>query len=121
MDSLGSLALQRFATTELRLVPADHPTESCLERRDPGAEFVAMERKPCLEAQGVACTEPCWVHTGSSDCVPESRCSTDRHGNLHPVLTGVAGAGNGARNTLPTQFGHPEPADVGRLRKRCGQ
>src|SRR5207248_1234034 len=42
-DSLLPLPRERRPTAEVRLVPADDPAEPRLQRRDPGAELVAVQ------------------------------------------------------------------------------
>ena len=46
------------AAPEVALVEAHHPAEPGLQRRDAGAELVAVQRQPGLEAQRVARAEP---------------------------------------------------------------
>ena len=48
------LGFERRATAEVAFGPADHPTQARLQRRDAGAQLMAVQRQPGLEAQGVA-------------------------------------------------------------------
>ena len=61
------------APPEVPLVPSHHPPQSGLEGGDARAQFVAVERKPGLEAQGVAGTE-----AGGRRCRRRARPSTGR-------------------------------------------
>ena len=92
------LGLERGAAAEVALVEAHHPAEPGLQRRDPRAELVAVERQPGLEPQRVAGAEP-----GGRDPGVEQRAASTRgrgvggHVELDAVLAGVAGAGDPAR------------------------
>ena len=57
VDAPGLLGGECGAATEVFLGPGDNPAETGLQRRDPRAEFVAMQRKGGLEAQRVAGTK----------------------------------------------------------------
>ena len=102
---------------EVALVPADHPAEPGLQRRDARAELVAVQRQAGLEPQRVAGAEPGGLDAGGRAPRPRPRrARIGRDGDLDAVLAGVAGAGDHARRRPPrSTLGHAEPADRGGL------
>ncbi len=115
--AIAALTLGERCVTpdEGRLVPGDHPAEACLERRDTGTEFVAVQRQGTLESQRVAGAEARRWDPGVGERPPQLGGRLDRHGDLDAVLAGVAGAGDGAGHALPVERCHPEPTD-----RTCG-
>ena len=55
--AVGAFLLEGGPPGEGALVPADHPTQPRLERRDARTELVAVQRQARLEAQRVAGTQ----------------------------------------------------------------
>src|ERR1700722_5937973 len=52
LRTLAPLQLEGRLAPETVLLPTHHPAEPALKRSDPGAELVAVQRKPGFEAQG---------------------------------------------------------------------
>ena len=61
-----ALGLERRPAAEGPLLPADHPTQTGLERRDPGAELVAVQRQAGLEPQRVRAPSPAGSNPAAS-------------------------------------------------------
>ncbi len=119
--AVGPLLLEGGAPGERALVPADHPGQPRLERRDAGAQLVPVQRKSRLEAQRVARTE-----TGGDDalreqCLPEARRHLGGDGALDAVLTGVARAGHQAGRTAPFEAFDVEAVHRSRRWRHAGQ
>src|SRR5437588_2244806 len=100
-DAPLPLRLQRGAAAEGPLPPADHPAQPGLERGDAGAELVAVQRQPGLQAQRVARAEAGGIDTGVEHGLPEVGCDLGRHRALDAVLARVAGAGRETWVGLP--------------------
>ena len=93
------------------LLPADHPTQPGLQRRDARAELVAVQRQPGLEPERVARAQPGGREPRRQHRVPERGRRVGRHRHLHAVLTRVAGARHHDRHALPLDLGHAAPTD----------
>ena len=75
----------------------DRPGEIGLDRRGGLVDVVAVEAKPRLEPQRVARAEPGGLHLGLGEKAPrQARRGFARHGNLEPVLAGIARAAGDA-------------------------
>ena len=111
-DAARLLGLERRATTEVALVEAHHPPEPGLERRDPRAELVAVQRQPRLEAQRVARTEAGGGDPGVDQALPPLLGRAHRDVQLDAVLTCVAGARDPAPLAVDVERRDPEPAHL---------
>ena len=80
----------------------------------PGPELVAVERQAGFEPQRVAGPEPGRLDPGAEHRVPQRRRVPGRHGDLHAVLAGVAGAGDHDADAVPAQATRRGTADLGR-------
>ena len=65
------LGRQGVAAPEVALVPAHHPAEAGLQRRDARAQLVAVQRQAGLEPQRVAGAEPGGLDAGAEHGVPQ--------------------------------------------------
>ena len=93
--AVGLLLCEGFLADELRLVELAEHREASHDRRDVCTEFVAIERKAYLEAQGVATAEAAGLAASALDeLVPGFLCELMRAVDLEAVLAGVAGAGD---------------------------
>src|SRR5262249_59633072 len=96
-DTALAFGEERRATTEVALVETHDPREARLQRRDARPEFVAVQRQPCFEAEGVARAEPGGADPGIEEKPPNGRRDRGRDVELDAVLTGVPGSGDPAR------------------------
>ena len=109
--ALGLGLLERGPADEVALLAElDHSTEARLERGRVGAQLVAVERHPGLQAQRVAGAEPDRNDAGRSarlhQGIPDAAGGGDLHEDLEAVLARVAGAGDEGRHA-----GHAPLAD----------
>src|SRR5262249_14248185 len=72
-DTALAYGEERRATTEVALVETHDPREARLQRRDARPEFVAVQRQPCFEAEGVARAEPGGADPGIEEKPPNGR------------------------------------------------
>ena len=86
-DAALLLGLERRSAAEVALVPAHHPAEAGLQRRDARAELVAVQRQAGLEPQRVAGAEARPARCRRRGARPTSRRRLGgRHGDLDAVL-----------------------------------
>ncbi len=111
------LGRERRPSAEVTLLPADHPPEARLQRRDAGPELVTVQRKTRFQAKRVTRAETCRHEAGVAQRVPQLRRVRGRYVELHAVLTGVPGAGD---DELADAL-HREPGHLGRFRLDLGQ
>ncbi len=88
-----------------RKSPLSHRTTQLqpgLQRRDPGAELVAVQGRPGLQPQRVAGPQPGRRDPGGHHGIPAGpRADASRHGDLHAVLAGVAAVPATTHGTSP--------------------
>src|SRR5690606_2742290 len=95
-DAALALGEEGVVAEGAALAPGDDGLEAGLQRRDAGAELVAVQREPGLEPQRVAGAEPRGGDTGRQDRVPDPGGARDGDGDLDAVLPRVARPGDDA-------------------------
>ncbi len=115
LEPAFALGLERTASPEVLLLPADHPVEPGLQRGDARSELVPVEREPGLEPQRVPCAESGRFDPSVHERPPEGGCDLVRDRALDSVFARVARSGGDACRSLPGEGRDPEPPDGGRL------